>query len=373
MRKVILITGGAGFIGSFLVDELVKQKHTVKILDNLEPQVHISNKIPDYLNPNVEFIRGDIRNSDDLEKCIDGTDVVFHFASMVGVGQSMYEIGKYVDVNITGTGRLMDTIVNSDNHVKKVIVASSMSLYGEGEYYCKKCNTSQNATRSTDQLKKRIWEPVCPKCHETLTAVGVTEEKKPEAANIYAITKKTQEDIVMNVGGAYEIPCVGLRYFNTYGPRQSLNNPYTGVAVIFMSQIKNNQSPLIFEDGQQTRDFVSVHDVTRANLLAMNSSKADYEVFNVGSGQKITILELAEKILKLQNSSIKPHITNKYRKGDCRHCFSDITKIKRKLNFSPRISIEDGLRELIEWSKGQEAIDNVQQAIKILKQKKMMD
>jgi dTDP-L-rhamnose 4-epimerase len=372
MSKRVLVTGGAGFIGSFLVDELVTQKNHVRVLDNLEPQVHISGKIPNYLNKNIEFVKGDVRDIETLKKNIKDVDVVFHFAAMVGVGQSMYDIARYVDVNTLGTAKLMDAVVNSSNDVKKVVIASSMSIYGEGEWHCENCNSNIEASRTSEQLKNKEWDISCPKCYKKLTPVPVKESKRPETSSIYAITKKDQEDIVMNIGRAYKVPTVALRYFNTYGPRQSLNNPYTGVAAIFMSRVKNNKAPMIFEDGNQIRDFVSIHDITQANVLAMNSSSANGEIFNVGSGEKITIKELALKIIKLYGAKLTPEVTNNVREGDIRHCFSDISKIKKKLNFSPKVKIEDGLMELIKWSEGEQAIDNVSKAASILKEKKMM-
>ncbi len=367
MTKKILVTGGAGFIGSFLIDELLKSGYSVRVFDDLEPQVHMSGEIPDYLNKNIDFVKGDVRNLDGIKKALEGVDAVFHFAAMVGVGQSMYEISKYVDVNITGTANLMDAIVNTKNNVRKVAVASSMSIYGEGAYFCDQCNSLSSGTRNPEQIKKHEWEVKCSKCSSVLNPTPVTEDKKIEAASIYAISKKAQEDIVMNIGKAYQIPVVGMRYFNVYGPRQSLNNPYTGVAAIFISRIKNQKPPMVFEDGNQMRDFVSVYDITQANILALESHKADYEVFNVGSGRGIKILQLAEKLLNLMKSDMKPEIVYQYREGDIRHCYPDISKIKRKLGFSPRIGMDDGLRELIEWSEHENAIDKVQQAAEKLR------
>ncbi|MBU1120547.1 SDR family NAD(P)-dependent oxidoreductase, partial [Candidatus Micrarchaeota archaeon] len=279
--KNILVTGGCGFIGSFLVDRLVKDGHTVRILDNLDPQVHPNSSPPDYLNEKAEFIKGDIRNREDVGNALEGIDIVFHEASAVGVGQSMYEIEHYVDVNTRGTATLLDVIVNKENNVKKMMVAASMSSYGEGSYECEKCGEIEPELRTEEQMSKGEWELICSKCNGTLRPIATPETKTQKTNSIYALTKKDQEEMFLQIGKAYGIPAVSLRYFNVFGPRQSLSNPYTGVIAIFLSRVKNDKPPIIYEDGLQTRDFVSVHDVVEANVKAMNSSNANYGVFNV--------------------------------------------------------------------------------------------
>ena len=361
-----LVTGGAGFIGSFIADELVKKGHSVAIFDNLEEQVHLG-KMPRYLNKDAEFIKGDVSNRNELKKAVMDADVIFHEAAAVGVGQSMYQIQKYVDANNLGTAVLLDILANEEHDVKKLIVAGSMSSYGEGSYECEKCGAVEPGLRAEQQMMQKDWEMHCPKCNSHAKPVPTKEEKKQDVNSIYSLTKKDQEQMCMIVGKAYGIPTVALRYFNVYGPRQSLSNPYTGVAAIFMSRIKNNNQPIVYEDGMQTRDFVSVHDVADANLLVMEKSAADYEEFNVGSGNPIAIKNVAEVLAKLYGKDIKPSITHKFRKGDVRHCFADISKIKGKLGFSPKISFEKGMKELIEWSKNAEAIDKFEMADEKLK------
>ncbi len=372
MSKKILVTGGAGFIGSFIVDRLIEEGHDVRIFDNLEPQVH-QGKTPGYLNEKAEFIKGDVSNYDELKKAVEDVDIIFHEAARVGVGQSQYQPKRYVDVNIGGTANLLDILVNSEHDVKKLIVASSMSIYGEGAYQCENCGDVSPSIRSDEQMSGQEWELHCPVCGEKIMPIPTTEEKKLQSNSIYAITKKDQEEMCLNIGKTYGIPSVALRYFNVFGPRQSLSNPYTGVVAIFLSRIKNNNPPLIFEDGLQSRDFISVHDIVSANILAMKSSAADYDYFNVGAGRQITILEIAEILAKLQNSDVKPRIIGKFRKGDVRHCFADISKIKSKLGFSPEVGFEDGIRELMEWSAGVEADDRVDEATDELRKKGLLD
>ena len=355
-----MVTGGAGFIGSHLVDKLVELGHDVVVLDNLEPQVHT--KEPDYLNSNAEYVFGDIRDEKLLVELLRDTEIVFHEAAAVGVGQSMYEIKKYVDVNTYATAKLLDILVNKENNVKKLIVASSMSIYGEGAYECEDCGVVYPKLRSVEQLKRREWEVRCPNCGKVVKPIPTSEDKPLHPESIYAITKRDQEEMCLVVGRAYGIPTIALRYFNVYGPRQSLNNPYTGVCAIFSSRIKNDKPPIIFEDGLQTRDFVSVHDIVQANILAMEKNSANYEALNVGTGNAVSILKVAEVLIKLYGKSLKPEITNKYRAGDIRHCFADISKIRSKLGYEPQISFEDGMKELVTWGMKVEAVDKFDKA-----------
>jgi dTDP-L-rhamnose 4-epimerase len=368
----ILVTGGAGFIGSFTVDKLIKLGHAVRILDNLDSQVHSGGRLPKYINKGAEFKKGDVRNRDVLCKAVKDAEIIFHFAACVGVSQSQYLIKKYTDVTVGGTSNLLDIIVNTKNKVKKIIVAASMSSYGEGLYECDKCGNIRPGLRQEAQLAKRQWESKCPKCNKTLKAAAINEEQQMQCNSIYAITKRVQEDMVLNIGRAYKIPAVALRFFNVYGPRQALSNPYTGVCAIFISRIKNNHAPVIYEDGIQTRDFVSVHEVVDANILAMGKKEADYQSFNVGSGKPVSIKEIAETLIKLYNKQLKPQIANKYRKGDIRHCFADISKIKKTLGFKPRVEFVTGMRELVEWSRTQQARDGFERAKSELKKKGLL-
>jgi dTDP-L-rhamnose 4-epimerase len=360
MTKRILVTGGAGFIGSHLVDALVKEGHRVRIVDNLEPQVH--DKAPDYLNADAEFINADIRSKAIIKKALKNIDVVFHLAAMVGVAQSMYQIEKYVGVNTFSTAKLLETIVSGKYDIEKLIVASSNTIYGEGSYECDKCGIIHPELRTEKQLLSRHWEMKCPECGKEVKPVATAESCPLSPTSIYAISKQDAEEMCLTVGRSYKIPTVALRFFCTYGTRQSISNPYTGVAAIFLSQIKNNNPPLIYEDGRQLRDFTSVHDIVQANLLAMRKKEADYEVFNVAAGRSVSINQIADILIKLCKKDIRPVISGKYRAGDIRHCYADITKIKSKLGFSPRIQIEDGLRELVEWGKGRIADDKTDKA-----------
>lgn len=365
--KTCLVTGGAGFIGSFIVDELVERGYRVRIYDNLEPQVH-QGKIPEYLNKEAEFVEGDVRDYEGLRKAIVGVDVIFHKAAAVGVGQSQYQIKHYVDVNIGGTANLLDIIANEKTTVSKIIVAASMSSYGEGQYECDACGIVNPPLRPEEQMERQDWEHYCPFCQRLIRPVPTTEEKRLECNSIYAIAKKNQEEMVLNIGATYGIPAVALRYFNVYGPRQSLSNPYTGVAAIFISRIKNDHPPVVFEDGLQTRDFVSVHDVVRANISAMeHESLSGY--YNIGTGQPRRIRGIAETLISLCGKDISPEITRKFRKGDIRHCAADISKAKATFGYTPQVSFEDGMRELIQWSETAESQDKFEEARQELKKR----
>ncbi|OGM33511.1 nucleoside-diphosphate-sugar epimerase [Candidatus Woesebacteria bacterium RIFCSPHIGHO2_02_FULL_38_9] len=370
--KRVLVTGGAGFIGSHIIDLLINNGYSVRVLDNLDPQVHPGRKKPSYLNSKAEFVLGDVTKRKDWLNAISGIDVVFHEASAVGVGQSMYKIEYYTKTNTLGTALLLDILANNKHSIKKIIVAASMSSYGEGAYVCKTHKRVRPGLRSTDQVKDGVWEPVCPYCRKRVGPVGIKETDIQQCNSIYAITKKDQEDMIMLFGKAYGIPTVALRYFNVFGPRQSLSNPYTGVAAIFLSRLAIGSQPVIYEDGEQTRDFVSVHDIAKANLFALESEKANGEIFNVGSGERIQIKQIAEILANKLNVGIKPDITGKFRVGDVRHCFSDINKIERLLNFKPSISFEFGVDELINWSAGEKIIDKFDEAVKELKSRKLV-
>lgn len=361
--KKILVTGGAGFIGSHLVDNLIKKGYSVRVLDNLDKQIHPTGSLPDYFNPRAEFVRGDVTKKDIWPKVLKGVDCVYHFASAVGVGQSMYEIEKYVKVNCLGTALLLDYLANNKHQLKKMIVAASMSSYGEGSYNCPKCGTVRPDLRPQTQLDKKDWYNYCPNCHSKVTPVPTCEDAKQNSNSIYAITKKNQEEMVLNIGSAYKIPAVALRFFNVYGSRQSLSNPYNGVAAIFISRIKNNKPPILNEDGLQTRDFVHINDVVSACINAMEKSAGDYHVFNVGSGSPVTILNVAKSLAGLLKSDVTPLVSFKVRKLDVRHCYADLTKIKKLLDWSPQISIEKGFQDVINWSKDETAVDNVDAAM----------
>jgi dTDP-L-rhamnose 4-epimerase len=359
----VLVTGGAGFIGSHTVDLLVEKGFDVVILDNLEPQVHTNIK-PDYLNSKAKFVLGDITNPDTWKSVLQDVDAVIHLAAMVGIGQSMYQPVRYLDVNTLGTAKLYETLLTKQElrkRIQKIIVASSMSIYGEGAYKCKNCGIVYPILRSKQQLEKKDWEIHCPKCDEYVKPIPTDENKPPSNLSTYALSKYNQEKISLNYGLALNIPTVALRYFNVFGPRQSLNNPYTGVAAIFMSRIKNNNPPVIYEDGNQLRDFIYVEDVARANVLSLEKFNG-IDSFNVGSGESTSILKVAETLIRLYDSNVTPKITEEFRYGDIRHAFGDASKIKRTLGFTAKISLQEGLEKLIKWSEEQHATDKFEEA-----------
>ena len=373
-HRKVLVTGGAGYIGSHLVDALVECEYEITVLDNLEPQVHPSGKLPDYANKKVKYIKGDVTHRKTLSPLVKKTDIVVHFAAAVGLGQSMYQINRYVDVNTHGTALLLDILANEKHRVEKLIVASSVGVYGEGAYTCKNCGISYPTLRSPEQLAVKDWEPRCRRCGLSLTPIATKEEKPLYCDNIYSMTKRHQEEMALLIGKTYGIPTVAPRFFNVYGPRQSLSNPYAGVAAIFISRLLNDKPPVIFEDGGQLRDFVSIHDVVEALILFIERSKADYLPVNLGSGQKISILSLAQTLAQLLGKSIAPQILKIGRKFDIRHCFADITRAQETVGYTPKVPLEEGMAELIEWAKTHSdlAVDYLENALSELKKKDLL-
>ena len=358
----VLVTGGAGFVGSHIVDHLINCGYDVTVIDNLTDQVHEGK--PEYLNDDAEYVWGDIRDRELMADLLEETDVLNHQASAVGVGQSMYEIEKYVDVNTLATARILDVIVNEDIDLQKMVIASSMSIYGEGEYYCPDCDELRHPPlRDGQQMADGEWEHECEVCRSTLEPRPTPETKPRESTSIYAITKKDQEEMCLSIGRSYDIPTVALRYFNIFGSRQALDNPYTGVCAIFSSRIKNDNPPLVFEDGQQTRDFVHVNDVARVNRLAMESDATDVAV-NIGTGEPTTIDGVARTLIDLygKKGDLEPKIANDYRQGDIRHCYTDPTRAADVLGFEADVDFEEGMRELVKWGWEQDAGDNFEDA-----------
>ena len=362
MKGNVLITGGAGFIGSHLADELLRHGYRVRVLDSLVPQVHGPDAVrPRYLDPEVELIKGDVRDAATVKKALAGTHAVYHFASMVGVGQSMYEIEQYTSVNNVGTAVLLEALAHEKGD-RKLVVASSMSIYGEGRYRDAEGRLYDDVKRSVEHLKCGRWEPGNEK-GERLVPVPTPEDKVPSLASVYALSKYDQERMSIIVGSSYGIPVVALRFFNVYGTRQALSNPYTGVLAIFASRLLNKNSPRIFEDGMQQRDFVSVHDVAAACRLALEVEQQKADVFNIGSGASISVLEVLQRFSRLLNcESIEPEITGNYRAGDIRHCFADIGAARAHLGYQPKVRFDDGLAELAGWLEGQIAVDRVSEA-----------
>lgn len=357
----VLVTGGAGFIGSYITDALIADGHNVRILDALVEQVH-GGRIPEYLNPNAEFIHGNVCDAETVRNALDGIDVVYHEAAEVGVAQSMYEISRFVRTNDLGTAVLLEEMIKRPDQFKKLIVASSNTIYGEGTRQCNRCKLEMNVDlRSDEQLQRKEWEFTC-ECGGTLDPIGTSESKPLYPTTVYAVSKLNQEQNCLAIGRAYKIPTVALRYFNVYGPRQALSNPYTGLAAIFSARLMNDQAPTIFEDGEQTRDFVNVKDIAKANLLALATDKGDYQSFNVGTGRPTSVKQIADLLARGLGKDIAPLIAEKYREGDIRHCVADISKTRKLLGYEPSVSLEEGLAELLDWLADQEAEDHVESA-----------
>jgi dTDP-L-rhamnose 4-epimerase len=364
----ILVTGGAGFIGSHIVDRLIEKNHEVVILDNLSGN---DGKLPDYLNAKAKLIKGDIRNKETLKNIISTCQVVFHTASSVGISQSNYVIRDFVENNSVGTATLLEAIVESDNK-PKLILSSSNTSYGEGLYRCVDCGTFHPEIRNSSYVENEGFEFKCEKCGNLATPIPTPEETSLNCNSVYALTKKNQEELAMILGKLYDFSVISLRYFNVFGPRQSLSNPYTGVSAIFMNRVKNGNIPVIYEDGLQTRDFIFISDVVDANMMALEDGNLKQEIFNVGSGKPISIKKIAEEVFKLYSKKIELEINGSYRKGDIRHCVADSSKIKSKLNWKPKISFEEGLKIFHEWSLTQESTDEFEKANSELKEKNLV-
>jgi dTDP-L-rhamnose 4-epimerase len=360
MRQV-LITGGAGFIGSHLADELLAHGYRVRVLDKMAAQVHGDGaRRPDYIDERVELVVGDVTDRDALARALRGVDAVYHFAAAVGVGQSMYEVAHYTEVNNLGTAILLEALIAKP--VQRLVLASSMSLYGEGLYRTREGEICEAGERSLEQLRRGDWELHAPD-GSALEPVATPETKTPALASVYALSKFDQERMGLMIGRAYNLPVVALRFFNAYGPRQALSNPYTGVLAIFAARLLNDSGPRIFEDGLQQRDFVSVYDVARACRLALETPDAAGEVFNIGSGEAHSVRDIATRLARvLGKEQLAPEIIGKYRVGDIRHCFADIAKARRVLGYEPRVRLDEGLAELSAWLESQAAVDRVAQA-----------
>ncbi len=359
MASNILITGGAGFVGSHLADELLAHGYNVRVLDSLTRQVHPQGRRPEYLNEAVELVVGDIRDAEAVGRALEGMDAVFHLAAAVGVGQSMYEVAHYTDVNCNGTAVLLEAMIR--RKVGRMVVASSMSIYGEGLYRTAAGDLVEGRERTLQQLAAHEWE-LRDEAGNLLEPAPTPERKTPALPSVYAISKYHQECMALTVGRAYGIATAALRFFSIYGPRQALSNPYTGVLANFASRLLNGRPPLIMEDGQQRRDFVNVRDAVRACRLALESPQASGKAFNIGSGTSRAIVDVARTIGRVLGRKIEPEMTHDYRKGDIRHCFADISAAKSVLGYAPQVSLDDGLCELAEWLKGQSATDCTERA-----------
>jgi len=372
--KNVLITGGAGFIGSNLALKLIEKGYQVTVLDNLSPQIHGENPTetsPLFLSikDKVRFIQGTVTSKEDWEKALEGQDAIVHYAAETGTGQSMYEVEKYVDVNINGTALMLNLLVNGSYNVKKVIVASSRSIYGEGKYISKELGAVYPTQRESIHMDQGDFEVKYPNS-SALTLVGTDEESKIHPSSVYGITKQNQEQMVLTVCPTVGIAGVAFRYQNVYGPGQSLKNPYTGILSIFSTQIKNGNNINIFEDGLESRDFVYIDDVVDATILGLEKEEANNQVFNVGTGVAKNVLTVANELVKNYGLDVAINVSGNYRLGDIRHNYADLTKINRLLGFSPKVSFEAGLKSFAEWVNTQEVQeDKYQKSIDEMKAK----
>ena len=360
--KNILITGGAGFIGSNLSLTLLKKGYRVTVLDNLSKQIHgdnpeVSSSLYISIKDKVNFIQGSIDDRLTLEKAIKNQDIIVHFAAETGTGQSMYQIEHYSSINIGGTALLLDILTNNKHTIKKIIVASSRAIYGEGKYINKQGLAVYPGNRSSKDMDSKNFE-VSYKGDRNLKLVATDEESLIHPSSVYGITKQVQEQLIMTVCPSIGINSIALRYQNVYGPGQSLSNPYTGILSIFSTQIMNDNEINIFEDGKESRDFVFIDDVVDATVLSIESEASNNEIFNVGSGVATTVREVVDKLLNLYNKNISVKISGNYRIGDIRHNYADLSKIEKLLNFKPKVSFDEGLKLFVQWVKGQKAIKN---------------
>ncbi len=369
--KNVLITGGAGFIGSNLALKLLERNYKVTVLDNLSPQIHADySPLYESIKNKVNFIEGTVLSYDDWKKALDGIDIVVHLAAETGTGQSMYEIEKYTDVNIKGTSIFLDILANEKHSVKKMIIASSRSIYGEGKYECATHGVVYPTERQDKDMANGDFHVKCPLCNTTAKLLATDENSQIHPSSIYGITKQVQEQMFMVMGKSLNIPAVAFRYQNVYGAGQSLSNPYTGILSIFSTRIKNGNDITIFEDGKESRDFVYIDDVVDATILGIEKDEANYEVFNVGLGEAIDVSTVANTLVKAYNSNSKITISGNYRLGDIRDNYADLTKIKEKLGFEPKVSFVEGIRRFTKWVENQEVVDdNYQKSIDEMKEK----
>jgi dTDP-L-rhamnose 4-epimerase len=355
-----LVTGGAGFIGSHLVRRLVELGDEVVVLDNLEPQVHENLTPP--LPKGVRLLAGDVGDARMVDAALEGVDRVVHLAAAVGVGQSMYEIDRYVRQNTMATAVFLERLVESRPLPSRLVVASSMSIYGEGAYACEEHGNVVARPRPEGQLARHEWEVLCADCGRRVAPLPTPEEKPLVPTSVYAITKRDHEELCLVVGAAYGIPTVALRFFNVYGPGQALSNPYTGVAAIFASRLLNGEPPLIFEDGHQSRDFIHVKDIVDGILRALESDAAVGSAVNLGTGRATSVREIASLLAAGLGVEATPMMVDKYRVGDIRHCYADPSRARDLLGFEAGVTLEDGMTELIQWLAGQTSVDRVELA-----------
>ncbi|HEY2702584.1 MAG TPA: NAD-dependent epimerase/dehydratase family protein [Candidatus Dormibacteraeota bacterium] len=364
----VLVTGGAGFVGSHLVDALLAAGHAVRILDNLDPQAHEGGR-PRFLNPGAELITGDLRDPVAVGRSLEGVEVVLHQGGMVGNGQSMYEIHRYVDVNAGGTAVLLEQALRRRDTLRRVVAASSMVVYGEGAYRCPEHGVVAPGLRRRADLDAGRWENRCPGCGGAVTPVPTAETHPLQPASPYAVSKRDCEELTLTTGHAHGLETVALRYLNVFGPRQALSNPYTGVAAIFCTRLLGGRRPLIFEDGAQRRDLVHVSDVVRANLLAIDAPGAPGHAINVGTGVSLTVAELAGALAAELGVDLEPEITGDVRAGDIRHCIADVRRARDLLGFEARTERATALRELAQWVAHESPVDRTVTAVAALRER----
>lgn len=370
----ILITGGAGFIGSNLALKLIEKGHKIVVLDNMSKQIHGENfeesELYNKIKGKVEFILGTVESREDWKKALKGIEVVVHLAAETGTGQSMYEINRYIDVNIKGTSEFLDILTNEEHSVKKIIVASSRAIYGEGEYICNTHGVVYPNEREERYMSKGDFNVKCPICDVTVDLKRTTEESKKHPSSVYGFTKQAQEEMCMIVGKSLKIPVVAFRYQNVYGPGQSLKNPYTGILSIFSTRIKNGNDINIFEDGKESRDFVYIDDVVDATILGIEKDTAAFHSFNVGTGVGVSVEEVAKTLKLSYNSDINIIISGNYRLGDIRHNYADLDKIKNILGFLPKVDFKEGIARFAKWVDTQSVEnDNYEKSIDEMKKK----
>jgi len=373
--KRVLITGGAGFIGSHIALKLIEKGYEVTILDNLLEQIHGAD--PGKISPlycsikdKVRFIKGDVCDKALLEQALDGVDYVIHLAAETGTGQSMYEIKRYIDVNIGGTALLLDILTNTKNHVKRVVVAESRAIYGEGKYHCEKCGDVYPIERKDEDMAKGDFECHCPKCGGKVKLVATTEDSAIHPSSVYGIGKQVQGQLVHLICKNISIESVSFRYQNVYGPGQSLTNPYTGILSIFSNRIKSHKGINIFEDGKETRDFVYIDDVVDATITGMEVPEANGHVFNIGTGIATDVLTVAQTLCKYYGIEVPLTVSGNYRLGDIRHNYADITLAKHILGFEPKWTFDAGIKQFTDWVNRQDLLtDNYEASLEEMKQK----
>lgn len=359
MKKRVLITGGSGFIGSSLSLSLIEKGYEITVLDNLSEQIHGKDanisQLYNRIKNKVRFVKGDVRNRQDWLKALEGQEIVVHFAAETGTGQSMYEIEKYTDVNVKGTSILLDILANQKNNtVKKIIIASSRSIYGEGKYKCDDHGIIYPKERKESDMLQGDFNVKCSACNTNANLLATDESSKIHPSSIYGLTKQVQEEMCMIAGKSLNIPVVAFRYQNVYGPGQSLSNPYTGILSIFSTRIKNNNEINIFEDGEESRDFVYIQDVVDATILGIEKDEANYNIYNVGSGKQTSVLDVIKSLIKEYKINIDYNISGNFRLGDIRDNYADLSKIKNDLEFEPKVSFDEGIKLFCNWVSSQE-------------------